>query len=794
MTASEDQRPQRRPLFSAGTVENRGSRAADAPDAAGQDDRVAHAARSPYYGVSPYAGNAYGYGSPHYGGGAAGGGGDEGDSILGAVTLSRLARVCLQRWVAILSCVILGVLGALIFLKFSPTLYEATSILEMSVRPSRILPTRNAVVENDAVGSIEEVFNTRMARLYSRAMLEQVVSRYQTDFPNSTISEEQIVKTLTGDTKITLQRRSRLVRISVRSTDPGLAANLANAYALTAVTFTQEENKSVSEEAVAWLKTTVEAQRRRLEQADQAILDFKVGNQIDAFEKKKEEIGMTRASVNADIALLESRITMAEEVLRTFQQIQDAPERFGSLPENTPRAAEIAQVYQKLQEQISERNTMLARYTAKHPDVLVKEKEVEVYRNQFADVVKRACDTAQANVELLRSQMEPFKLKYDELVKSYGDIQTKIDAAITRHHQLQRDLEVNESSYKALLDRMEEARLAHDENTCTIKVAETGSVPRTPVLPQPVIIYPAGFALGLLIGILGVLCIDHVEDKITGISDIEVRLRMKALCILPHVAAKNRESLAFITAEDKFSHFSEAFGGLRNLLDSPRYSMHTKVLLVVSTQPGEGKTITSTNLALSYATSGQKTLLVDFDMRKPRQARIFKKHNQDFNSLPHVLEKNTPDLFDSLPSASGFDNLDVVVSRVCSDISPANLMATGVVTKFIDWARSRYDRIIIDSPPFGIVGDAVVLSTIADSVMIMCCPGRTHFGAINHAVCHLTEAGARVIGVLVNDVDFGCRRFFSNGDSHYRYTYGYGVPYANRSEPTERAHATQASR
>jgi len=289
-----------------------------------------------------------------------------------------------------------------------------------------------------------------------------------------------------------------------------------------------------------------------------------------------------------------------------------------------------------------------------------------------------------------------------------------------------------------------------------------------------------------------VLVVDHFEDKITGIADIEQRLRMKVLCVLPHLQRMNREELAVIAAADKFSHFSEAFAGLRNLLDSPRYQEHSKVILVVSTQPGEGKTIIATNLALTYAASGQRTLLIDFDMRRPRQATIFGKTIENFTSLPHTLARNDPSLFESLPTPSGYDKLDVVASRSSSEISPATLVGTGIVGQFFEWARARYDRVIIDSPPFGIVGDAVVLANMADSVMLMCCPDRSHFGPLKHAIRHLSESGARVIGVVVNDVDFVRRSTFSGYDYHYRYAYNYGGKYGYRGSryaPRERVAA-----
>jgi len=209
----------------------------------------------------------------------------------------------------------------------------------------------------------------------------------------------------------------------------------------------------------------------------------------------------------------------------------------------------------------------------------------------------------------------------------------------------------------------------------------------------------------------------------------------------------------------------------------------------MSTQPGEGKTVTSCSLAASCAQSGQRTLLVDFDMRRPRLARIFEKKQGEFNSLPHTLAKADPSLFASLAVPSGVENLDVVLSKASSEISPANLMGSGIIVEFFTWARQNYDRVVIDSPPFGIVGDVMTLASLVDSVMIMCCPDRTRFQPIKHAARTLTESGARVIGVIVNDVDFGRRNHFSQYDYHYRYAYRYTSRYGAYGQGKKRTGA-----
>jgi Mrp family chromosome partitioning ATPase len=138
----------------------------------------------------------------------------------------------------------------------------------------------------------------------------------------------------------------------------------------------------------------------------------------------------------------------------------------------------------------------------------------------------------------------------------------------------------------------------------------------------------------------------------------------------------------------------------------------------------------------------------------------FREETGEFNSLPHTLAKADPSLFASLAVPSGVENLDVVLSKASSEISPANLMGSGIIVEFFTWARQNYDRVVIDSPPFGIVGDVMTLASLVDSVMIMCCPDRTRFQPIKHAARTLTESGARVIGVIVNDVDFGRRNHF----------------------------------
>ena len=229
---------------------------------------------------------------------------------------------------------------------------------------------------------------------------------------------------------------------------------------------------------------------------------------------------------------------------------------------------------------------------------------------------------------------------------------------------------------------------------------------------------------------------------------------------------------------EKYSQFAEAVAGLRNLLDSPRYAALSKYILVISTQPGEGKSITSSSISISYAQAGKKTLLVDFDLRRPRQARVWGLELTNETSFSHILQAAGEGLhpdFSKIVQHSAVNGLDVIASLPPEGVNPATILGSSVIGEFFDWARANYDRVIVDSPPYGLVGDVVSLAVMVDSAVIMCCPDRTHFKPIQYCSRCLVEAGANILGVIVNDVEVSSAAAFSPSSHHRGYNkYGYG--------------------
>jgi capsular exopolysaccharide synthesis family protein len=438
-----------------------------------------------------------------------------------------------------------------------------------------------------------------------------------------------------------------------------------------------------------------------------------------------------------------------------------------------------------------ELNSLLTSFTKNHPEVRVKEKNIEILKQQFTESVSRALATAHGNLAAFRNQLAVHKKNRDRLTQRLAEIDQQIISAESGLMQIESEKEISSQLLKQLQQDENTARIAAEANNEIVRVGRPAGVPSKPILPNPVMIFAAGIVLSLGLGFVFVLVLDHLEDTVVSLSDIEGRLSLKVLAVLPHVRRKKREDVAKFIAENKYSQFAESVAGLRNLLDSPRYAEMNKVVLVMSTQPGEGKSVTSCSLAISNAQSRRKTLLVDFDLRRPRLATVWGIRDLDQSrSFSHNLQKGDDCDFASLVNVTNVENLDVIASMQPEGVDPASIMGSDIVPRFFAWARENYERIIIDSPPFGLVGDVMTLASMVDGVIIMCCPDRSHFKPLQSASRNLAEAGATVLGVVVNDVDIGGLGGAFTPTAHYGYNkygkYGYGYGYGHGNSAAEK--------
>ena len=734
----------------------------------------------PAYGANPmYYGAGRAYGGVY--GGMANGGSPEDGSIVGTITIGRMMRVVAQRWLSVFVFLLVGLIISFAVYRISPTIYEARSEFTMDMRrTSGYGKSALADATPDYGNTYAEIFNTRISEWRSDKIVTKIMEQYRASHPSSTVSDEEIVKVLVAS-ELELQRNSRIITISMRSEIPALCAALANAYAEAIEAFTDEENKARCDKAVSQIHANVEKKRREADKVAQQLLDFRTANKVDNLRSSRDTISQGLAKTTGDILTLETEETQLIEWEKMLAAVQKDPATYGSLSTGVPRAGEIAAEFRAYQDADGEYQKLLFAYTESHPQVISAKKVLALSRQRFIDAASRALLTGRSTLQVVRNQLANLRAKQDDLRNELASVEQRIVLAESGLGQLEAEYGVATRVLEGLILDENKARIEAESNNEIVRVGRPANVPSKPVLPNPMLIFGAGIVLSIGAGLLFVLILDNLEDTIINLSDIESRLALKVLAVLPHVRRKKRQQVVRFALDEKYSQFSESVAGLRNMLDSPRYEALTHCILVISTQPAEGKTITSSSLAIAYAQAGKKVLHVDFDMRRPRLAGVWGLELTADRSFSHVMQnaskKHEVD-FSMLVNKTEVENLDVVASLPPDGVAPAQILGSSAVADFFEWARANYDRVIIDSPPYGIVGDVVSLAVAADSVIIMCCPDRTHFRPIQHCSRTLTEAGANILGVVVNDVDYSNISAFSITHGHGYRKYGYGGYYS----------------
>ncbi|MBR2713226.1 MAG: AAA family ATPase [Kiritimatiellae bacterium] len=735
------------------------------------------------YDAAPYGGGAYG--GMAYGGNKEG----ESDSFVGTITITRMLRVISQRWLSIFVFLLVGLIVSFAIYRISPTIYEATSEFSMDMRRSTGRAGQSSTISEampDYGATYVEIFNTRLSDWRSEKVLAKVVQQYRASRPASTVTDEEIIGVLAGST-LELVRNSRIIKIALRSKSPALCADLANAYAESIEAFTDEENKARCDKAVAQIHSNVERQRRSVDKIAKQMMDFRAANKVDSLRANLETVEQARSKTTTDILALEAEESQLIEWEKMLAAVQQDPASYGNLSTGVPRAQEIAAEFKTYQDAEGAYQKLMLAFTEEHPDVIAAKKMLDLARQRFLDSAARALQTGRSTLQVTRNQLAGMRQKREDLGAELADIAQRIGLAESGVKQLESDYEVQNRVLEGLYMNENQARIEAESNNEIVRVGRPAPVPERPVLPNPLIIFGAGVFLSLALGVLFVLVVDNLEDTVVNLADIEGRLSLKVLAVLPHVRRKKRAEVAKFMIEDKYSQFAESVAGLRNLLDSPRYEALCHCVLIISTQPGEGKTIASTSLAISYAQAGRKVLHVDFDLRRPRLANIWGFELSKERSFSHVLQNagTTPPDFAALINHTEVPGLDIMASLAPDGVSPATIFGSSAVSEFFDWARANYDHVVVDSPPFGVVGDVVSLSVLVDSVIIMCCPDRTHFRPIQFCSRSLTEAGANILGAIVNDIEFSNASAFTphaHGHGYHKYGYGYGYGYRPKDE------------
>ena len=279
-------------------------------------------------------------------------------------------------------------------------------------------------------------------------------------------------------------------------------------------------------------------------------------------------------------------------------------------------------------------------------------------------------------------------------------------------------------------------------------------------------------ALGLVLGAVLGFVIEYADNTISSPEHVSTYLRVPFLGIVPRLMATDDDrDRAMYTFANPRSPASEAVRAIRTIIEFNPRVQQLKRLVVTSSVPSEGKTNTIVSLAVSFAGLGRKVLIIDADMRRPRMHHIFEVPKEF--GLSSVLKGAS---LESATLPTGVPGLDMLPAGPRTE-GPNELLASQAMADLLTELDRRYDLVLIDTPPSGMLSDAAILSKLVDGVVFVVREQTVSRRMVRDVVYRLQQVGAPMLGVVVNDVDLSRRA------TKYKYYYDYDYRYEADHKP-----------
>ena len=356
------------------------------------------------------------------------------------------------------------------------------------------------------------------------------------------------------------------------------------------------------------------------------------------------------------------------------------------------------------------------------------------------------------------------KIIFEEKLSKFPDKQLEFS-------RLLRDVEIYSANYSFMRQKLEEARISLASTSGKVQILDIAKINNSPISPNNKRDMFLGVFLSLFSAIVVILLIEVLDNTIKNPLDV-LKYKLTILGVIPSIGGKfqaklkskhNKIERTLITKEDPRSPISEAYRSLRTNMLFTDIDKNIKSILVSSAGPGEGKTTTVANMAITYANLGKKTLLIDTDLRRPVVHKVMNLSKEP--GITNFLSGNIDD-FSLIIKKTEVNNLYAVTSGIIPP-NPSELLGSSKMRELIDTLEKEWDIILFDSPPLVAVTDATMVSKSIDKIIIVVKVGSTDKKAFEHTIQNLKNVDAPIGGIVLNAVTQNNRY----GSYYYYYQY-----------------------
>ena len=672
--------------------------------------------------------------------------------------------------------------------------YVARATIEIDRENTNILPFQGADAY-DSMMDLDNYIETQSKVLTSETLALQTIRNTglaaNPEFSAGGVPSEAIatgslanqkrppeVAAFLGSLSVKRIPSSRLMEVIYESTDPVLAARILNAHLENFKAQNIQSRYEATLEATRFLTSQLNELKLTVKQSEDARINYERQNQIWSVDDKSNITTQRLADLDKQLTDAQGE-TLKKQALYEYAKAGD----IDAVPEI--RADALLQDLQKRRADLAVQYTeALNQYGPNFPKVLrvqaqMKEVDDQIARESKGIILQLESDYREAKQreELIRQALELQKAETNNMAEK-----------MVQYNILKRESEADKTLYEGLLTKLKEAGISEGLKSSNLRVVDPAMIPSYPSRPAKARNIALAFLVGLVGGIGLALLREYLDNTVKTPDDVEALSRLPSLAVVPAFGGdgnrKRRMGLfggPATNGHDKRielvaqhlpkSQMSEAFRALRTALLLSQPDHPPQVILVTSALPREGKTTAAANLAVTLAQLGDKTVLVDADLRKPGVGRLLNLGTGKYAGLSSYLAGvSTLDLV-TVPHPA-IPNLAAIPTGPLPP-NPADLLSSHKLADAIAELRTKFKFVVIDSPPIMAATDAVILSVQADGVLLVVRSGETPKEAFTRTRDLLISVKSRLLGVVLNAVDASAPDYYYSY-RYYPYSYGYG--------------------
>jgi capsular exopolysaccharide synthesis family protein len=728
-----------------------------------------------------------------------------------SLQLRDLLRIFLKRKWTILAIFLLSASFAVVLTYLASPVYRATTTMQIERFVPRLFdykdPSQAEVIDYDNA----DFYNTNYELLKSRAVAERAVedlglrrnvppaaeapsrpaaeptpgeflhdifNRLRGGAPHVDIdpavrNDNAVVGAFQGSLSVEPVRRSRLVRLHFDSTDPFFAAKAVNVLAQAFINVNLERRFEASAYAKTFLEEKLLQTKAKLEDSERELVRFSRELEIINIDEKQSVFGQTLQEYNSALAKAEQERIRTEVM---YRQAQDNPESLAMM-QSEGRHFQNYQAFQSLKQAKAkleaEYQEGLKVYKPAFPKMLSLKGQIDEVENQLKLELEEIRKAALANFRAAKSAEELLRGKLGKAKQEMLDLQGRN----IRYSILKREVDTNRSLYDGLLARLKEVGVAGGAATNNISVVDKAQVPLFPYKPNFQRNLSLGMIIGLLLGLAVAWLLEHLDDSIRFVEDVERETHAPVLGVVPKLKGLETAkggALALGSHTEPMSAFSESYRSVRTALQFSTPTGAPRRLVVTSSSKDEGKSTTALSLAINFAQMGKPVLIIDADLRNPVLHKLLKTSNKA--GLSNYLSGNIGALEVVRPTE--IPHLFVMTTGPLPP-NPVELLSGMKLLTLLSQCEEHFAHVIVDGPPVLGIADSIVLCNQVENSVFVIESGKTRKVMAKAAMKRLQQAGVSPLGVILTKIDAYHDLY---GYHSYYYQYASNDPGTGRKE------------